>query len=119
MSRSLIRRFMLLIAAVPRRGRPAVAAVSPSFTRLRHLRLEILLAIHANQLEEITQREWADEQAQQSEVADAADRADQGDQRMNRGEAAIDQRPDEVVDAPHDEHTPNDQQSEEHTSELQ
>jgi len=33
--------------------------------RARRLRLEILLAIHANQLEEIAQRERADEQAEE------------------------------------------------------
>src|SRR5437870_13556888 len=87
----------------------------PVLTRRPNFRIEILLAIQANQLEEIAQRKRADQQAEQAEVAHAADRADQRDERMNRGKAAIDQRPNEVVDAadyhdaPHDDQDPRNQ----------
>src|SRR6266404_2506287 len=75
--------------------------------RLRRLRLQILLAIHANQLEEIAQRERPDEQAEQAELRYAADRADQRDEGRHLGEAAIDQRPDEVVHASDHDDTPD------------
>src|SRR5712692_8766920 len=74
----------------PQPWRPLGGAVRPSgrhSPRLRGLRLEILLAIHANQLEEIAQRERPDEQAEQAEVAHPADGPDQRDERMDRGKA--------------------------------
>src|SRR5437773_9867842 len=79
--------------------------------RAGRLRLEILLAVHPNQLEEIAQRERANEQAEQPEMRHAADRADQRDERVHLGEAAIDQRANEVVHAPDHEHTPNDEEN--------
>src|SRR5258705_12320570 len=81
-----------------------IIGLSLGLPRLLGLRLEILLTIHPNQLEEITQREWADEQAQQPEVADAAGHADKRDQRMDRREAGQQQRPEEVVAAPPNKH---------------
>src|SRR5438094_2415553 len=75
--------------------------------RAGRLRLEILLAVHPNQLEEIAQRERANEQAEQPEMRPAADRADQRDERVHLGEAAIDQRENEVVHATVHEHAQN------------
>src|SRR5437867_13367390 len=73
-------------------------------------RLEILLAVHPNQLEEIAERERSDQQAEQPEVAHAADRADQRDERMDGGETEIDEQPDEVVHAADHHPAPADQQ---------
>src|SRR5256885_5072058 len=73
--------------------------------RRGYLRLEILLAIHPDQLEEIAERERADEQAEQPEVAHATDGPDQRNQRVNGGESAINERPDEVVHAADDNRT--------------
>src|SRR5712664_4490929 len=86
------------------------AARGSALMRLGHLRLEILLPIHTNELEEIAQRERADEQAQQPEIVHAGDGADQRDERMNRGKAAVDEGPGEIVEELCDENPPQDEQ---------
>src|SRR5438046_9248148 len=59
--------------------------------RAGRLRLEILLAVHPNQLEEIAQPERAAEQAEQTEIGHTAERDGQRDQSAHTGPAATTQ----------------------------